>query len=400
MTIGLPTIASQVRIGTTLILSDGSDWEAKPIFWTGFVGAPSSAKTPSLNVWAKPLRKRQGEEQALYDADLKGFEAQRKKAEAAQDFNAGPEGEPPSEPIKRIIDDFTTEALAKLQKEQPTHGCLIGVDELSGLLAGQNQYKKGGNDKQRLLSLRDGKGFSVTRASGDIATVSSSFSVTGGIQPTVLAKQMGDFSDGDGYWSRFCWCTLPLLPVVLESDGDAAIAFQLSNDISNALDMIGHLEPSVYRLSEGARKLHRDFCDFMDDKRLNHPNEAMKVVSGKSKGQVGEIALILHLLWGIGDQSSQGIPSREVSRETMTMAIEVMRFYIQQAELIQSLGAETQGDENPILVKIIELSRSKGWITASTVRNAIRSLKDDSKRDVAYVRGLFKELQSMDKGEL
>ena len=55
-----------------------------------------------------------------------------------------------------------------------------------------------GSDKQNVLGIRDGKGFSVPHSGeDDIMTSTSSFNLCRGIQPGVLAAQIENCSDGD-----------------------------------------------------------------------------------------------------------------------------------------------------------------------------------------------------------
>ena len=57
-----------------------------------------------------------------------------------------------------------------------------------------------GSDKQNVLGIRDGKGFSVSRSDkDDIMTSTSSFNLCRGVQPGVLAAKMENCSDADSY---------------------------------------------------------------------------------------------------------------------------------------------------------------------------------------------------------
>jgi CRISPR-associated protein Cmr3 len=103
--------------------------------------------------------------------------------------------------------DATTEAIAKIQNDQPTKGFVGYFDELEGLFKGANQYRSGrGNDTEKMLSGRDGTGFKVDRSNGkQLFVEKSGYSITGGIQPDVLRKRYGDLSDSNGQWARFIW---------------------------------------------------------------------------------------------------------------------------------------------------------------------------------------------------
>jgi hypothetical protein len=389
----LSAIASRIKIGNRLKLSGGSDWWAKPIIWTGLVGEPASTKSPTLKVSSDPILALQCLAHEDYAYHLGEWEkAQVEAAKASAEFTT----QKPSKP-RLFTSDYTMEALVQVQSGQPERGCLINIDELSGLLDGANQYKGGkGNDRQKMLSLRDGGAASVLRVSKDAVDVAATaFSVSGGIQPGPLKRQMGDFEDSDGFWSRFFWCFLPLLRRQQATPEDEQKAQRLSAGLMQILGHVADFAPQDYQLSPAAARLFYGFQEEMEDVRMEHDKTAIKVVAGKAQGQVGEIALVLHLAYAA---YACGQPELFVSEATMAAAIATMRFYISQAELIQNLGAEERGEAPAILAKILDLSVRKGWVKArDCIAANHRGLKGVP---ACEVRDLLKALAAQGKGEL
>jgi hypothetical protein len=392
----LSATASCAKIGTQLDLRPASGWIGKPIIWVGGVGGPGTSKTPSFDISFNPLRAMQYKESCDFKEKMTGW----KLREATAKRNKGEEfnEEPPVKP-RLFLDDFTLEALARIQIRQPDRGCLIGIDELAGLIDGANQYKGGrGDDRSKLISARGGKGLNLERAStkpeDNTDSLASSFSIAGGIQPKVLQRQMGDFDDPDGLWSRFFWCFIPLKRRVNPTPEDAQCNQKLTSIISRIFRGVRQFDPKLFLLTESALAQYDAFVDEQDELKMQHPNGAMKVVHSKTQGQVGDIALVLHLLNAAYHFQEQ--PDPFVSEATMIAAIKVMRFYISQAELIQNLGAEKRGEEPAILAKILDLSTRKGWISARDCKQTLNALKATPPDEV---RTQFVALAAQGKGE-
>ncbi|WP_413467384.1 DUF3987 domain-containing protein [Pleurocapsa sp. FMAR1] len=111
----------------------------------------------------------------------------------------------PKPPREYIVTDSTSEAIAHIQNNQPNNGFLGWFDELTALFGQQNAYRGGkGSDTEKILSGRDGTGFKINRVGGRrINCIRSGYSIIGGIQPDILKKHMGDFSNPSGLWARF-----------------------------------------------------------------------------------------------------------------------------------------------------------------------------------------------------
>ena len=141
LTILLPIAASLVNPDTNLMLIENSKFLAKPIFFSSIIGESGSSKSSILNLFSKPLIALQALADKQYNRALKEFESFKGKDEDA-----------PKQPVptEYYLQDFTSEAIAKVQFEQPEKGFLLLFDELSMLINNNNSYRGGkGSDAEK-----------------------------------------------------------------------------------------------------------------------------------------------------------------------------------------------------------------------------------------------------------
>src|SRR5262249_47396454 len=105
-------------------------------------------------------------------------------------------GDPPEEPqLRRIIcGDTTIEKLSEILEDNP-RGTLAARDELSGWLGSFSRYKgrTGGTDLPNWLEMHRAGTVMIDRKTGERRTIyipRATVSVTGGIQPQVLARAL------------------------------------------------------------------------------------------------------------------------------------------------------------------------------------------------------------------
>ena len=385
----LPVIATLAQVGTRLELIKATGFYALPILYTGICGESGTTKSPTTKTILKPLYRLQSEADLEHKSQILEYKQAKSNPE---------NGEPLQEPIAReyYTSDVTREAVALIQSQQPGRGFLGYMDELSAVIGGQNQYRSGkGTDKEALLSGRDGTPIKVNRASGKrISTAGSAYSITGGTQPDTLRGLMGDFTDGSGQWARFLWTCLPIKPAIYPNPVDGNIAESIGEILYDVYRRIERFDPKTYTLSSEALTASRQWFEKLEDRRLAEPKQALRSVYAKAKGNVGEVALILHLLKAALAHEQ---PVDEVTLETFNAAIEVMVHCLRQVRVVHSWGAEADGDLAPALVRIIELSDRKGAIAARDVQAEVKALR---KEKPAKIRELFTELAKLGKGEV
>jgi hypothetical protein len=385
-------IGSLLKVGTKLELIKATDFYALPVIYTGLVNESGSGKSPAQKTILKPLFALQAEAEAEYKEKVRQYQRELSEWKKSQDSD-----EPaPSQPIPReyYTTDATSEAIALIQSQQPDCGFLGWFDELPALFKSQGQYKNGrGADGEKILSGRDGTGFKVNRASGKRLVVEqSAYSITGGLQPSVLRQMMGDFTDANGQWARFLWAVMPVQPAPYPDD---AIPFDVSGLLKGIYRRISKLTAQIYKLSPEAQQLYRNWYNELDQLKMSESRQGLRAVYSKMKGDTGVLALLLHCFNGCVKEGST--PELEVDAQTMAAAIKLAKYHIGQVKLIHSEGDAANGELAAIHTKIIQLSERKGWLKAADVRDIDRQTKKKFSAD--DIRRHFLELEASGFGQ-
>lgn len=385
----LTASASLLPITTKLELIRASNFYAKPILYAGISAPSGSGKSPAIKAILQPLFDLQAEEDSRYSLELEDYELQFKDYKKSAKGSDIDEPDPPSPPREYFVTDSTSEAIAQIQNNQPNNGFLGYFDELKQLLGQANSYRSGkGADIEKLLSGRDGSGFKINRASGKrISCPQSGYSILGGIQPDVLRQQMGDFSDGNGFWARFIWVNQEMQKKPFPDD---EVTLDISPLLRSLYEFLGKID-NTFILSKEAKEAYRDWYLLIEDRKLQESRSAMQSVLSKSQRLAGELALLLHCLKYAAHEMQ---PTEQVERDTMVAAINLTKFYINQIKLIHSEGNPDDGNSS-LYSKLISLSKRKGWITARDVKSSIRGYRDKTS---SQVRSLFREIESLGYG--
>ena len=188
-----PKVALEVRAGPP--------WVERAILWVPLLGPAGSGKSPSQSLAFGPLRER--------DIDAE-------------------------HPL--LLGDLTFEALVR-ELAALDGAVTIDADELSQRLRGLDEYKRGGGDRSRFLSLWDGAPWTYTRVGGSkssnqtrIRIARPTVVVCGGLQPH-LHELLGPPEDG----LRARW-----LPHLASMPNDvelgAPVSYEWSSALSHLLD--------------------------------------------------------------------------------------------------------------------------------------------------------------------
>ncbi len=385
----LTTSASLLPINTKLELIKATSFYARPILYSGICAPSGSGKSPAFKAVLDPLFELQKEEDSRYILAEQEYKQSLKAYKKAKDSNLEePEAPPP--PREYFVTDSTSEAIANIQNNQPNNGFLGYFDELKQLIGQSNSYRGGkGADIEKLLSGRDGSGFKVNRASGTrISCSRSGYSILGGIQPEVLRKQMGDFSDGNGFWARFIWVNQPMQRKPFPDD---EVNINISPLLRSLYEFLGKID-NTFVLSPKAKEKYKDWYIYVEDRKFQEVKPALQAVWSKSQRLVGELALLLHCLtYAVEGQQ----PPSEVAPEILDAAIKLAKFYMGQIELIHADGEPESSNQPHTYTKLIELSQRKGWITARDVKVSIRNYRT---KTPSQIRSLFREIEAVGYG--
>ena len=380
----LTVSASLLPISTNLKLIEATDFYAYPILYSGICAESGSGKSPLIKIFIDPLYRLQQEEEVRYKEKLKIYEEEYRQWKKAKDTEIDPPTRP-KPPREYIVTDATTEAIAFIQNNQPNNGFLGYFDELTALIGLQNAYRGGkGADAEKILSGRDGTGFKINRAGGTrINCIRSGYSILGGIQPDILKKHMGDFSDPSGFWARFIWVNLPIKKKTFPN---VSINLAIGELLYSLYQRLGKIDNS-FELSPQAQLTFKRWYERSEELKLTEPRQALRAVYAKSQRLSGELALLLHC---IIHSLNNNEPPQEIQLETMQAAVQLTEIYINQVRLIHANSSVSEDNSSSLHFKIIDLSHRKGWVKARDVQNGIRSFK---KVSPSRIRSIFRDLE-------
>ncbi|MEL4895476.1 DUF3987 domain-containing protein, partial [Crocosphaera sp. Alani8] len=395
LTILLPVVASLTNPDTKLELIKSTQFYAKPILYTGIVAESGSAKSPTMKTIISPFKKLQNEADARYKEQLEEYQEDMRAWKATKKDDRDEEPSPPAPPREYFTGDATSEAISKIQSDQPDKGFLMEFDELSGLIKSANAYRGGkGTDAEKILSGRDGTGIKVNRASGKrLSNPRSTFSITGGIQRDVLKQQMGDRKDSQGHWARFLWAVMPIREAKFPDDEPP---IYINSILENLYRKIEALPAIDYTLSPEAREIYAQWFRKLEKSKMDEPNQALRAAYAKMKQFVGDIALLLATIENaFYDEELEVV----ISERIMRIARKLSAVYLRQIKLVYGEADTNDGNLSPIFKKIIELSNRKGKVTA---REAIQGIREFQKSKLSsdQIREMFNELVEMGYGKV
>lgn len=387
----LAVVGGIVKTDTKLVLSKALDFEVTPNLYLGVVAESSQMKSPIFKAIAsKPLALIQDEAKKEYNRQKQDYQESLSKWGNSE---KGDRGERPEEPHREIyyFTNATNEGIRNQMEKRPDRGLLAMVDELAGFLKSPNAYRNGkGSDEEEILSYYDGSGTVALRADGLRETSSrATLGVVGTIQPSVLQKLMVDNSDPNGKWARFLFVNQPLSPSQMP-DGNTP-SLDITPVLVDLYQRVIDLPAATYHLDAEASDYFGKVWSRLEDKRINDPSPAMRATWGKTRGQIGKLALNLHLIKNLMNRQ---IPLETIDLQTIKMATLLASFYVHQK---QSLLAGLDGSQIPRhYAQIIKTSSEKqGWIKA---RDVLPKAPKGTKAE--EVRRCFQELAAMGKGQI
>jgi Protein of unknown function (DUF3987)/Primase C terminal 2 (PriCT-2) len=377
----LTAIGSLAKNGTTLTMHKGLNFVVSPNLYGAIVAEASQKKSPVVNsVVTRPLKVLNREAKQAHQAAVAAWrERQREATNNGEPFHE-------MEPGREIFYFTNTsgEAILAQVERCPQRGLLHLSDELAGAFKSRNQYRSGrGSDTEDTLSYYDGSGGLTLRAAGvknDVGCLN--YGMLGAIQPRVLERFLGECEDDNGSWARFIFVSQPLAASTLPDDFDS---WDISEMLTDYYRAIAAFEPEQYRLSGEAFSKFQSLQNELEQRRVNEPNPALRAMIGKTGGRIGKLALCLHLV----EAAVLGaVPAVEVSADTIIKAAVIAEFAIEQIRAIYS-ECNPEDRQNPVMAKIVELSRRKGAVSA---RDVAMALPKQRRAKTAEIRSMFVEL--------
>jgi len=352
-------------IGTRRRVVFNKHWIEPCILRVGFVADSGSIKSPVMNMMIQALKKKDRQEYKRYRQELLEFE---------ENEQLPPERQAKiSKPIRQklIIQDATIDGIYRVHQENPK-GFLCYADELAGFFERLNKFIKGGDDISRDLELYGGKMVDKIRANKDhdIELERTAVSVLGSLQWSVLEKIFNNPQDSRGISARWILWGGHLPDAYMPDD---FIETGLDDILENLVDEILKFTELDLIVSPSAKKVFKKAQHKLFEKRKELSNEQLKLKYSKAKGEILRIAGVLHT-WHWVFQTGVADSPTIVNTEIMELAIEATFYYLRQFEYLVIKCTENMMDAR--LLKILELTKKKGEINASIIRQFIREFKN------------------------
>ena len=254
----------------------------------------------------------------------------------------------------------------------------MAVDELAGLVASFDAYKsggRGGSDRAKWLSMHSASSVENDRkSSGYIHVDSAAVSVTGGIQPGMLARTMTPDNVDSGLLARLLaampprrrkqWQTEPVSFGTMQATKDLferLYAMPMPADGPKVLDMI----------PDALEVFRRQFWEQNADE-VFISSGALAAMLSKAEAAVLRLALIIHVA---RQAAGETIPDR-VDVESITRAIVLGRWFARENRRIyQSLLGGRAIDK-----VADDAAAAERWIEAQTGSASLRDLRKGPRR--------------------
>lgn len=321
---GLMLAMASVGIGYTRTVLLEHDWAEIASVYYVLVAYPGEGKSPILKKLAAPMYEWQRAQQEAYKSSQEDYKVAKQKHEA--DLEKGLESTAPIKPKFPHVftTDVTTEKLASILNDQP-RGIAMLQDELVALIKGMNQYKAGGQGRDRQFYLEAWAG-GVVKADrkndpDPILVYNPFITILGGIQPEMLGALRDEMGREDGFVHRFLFsCPSPrvLLPWGEKKANPAHTlywksVFQKLTTLSQHIDPDGSMRPWMCVRTPEAEVVWKQWYD-QRAVTINKQERQTRAVSFKNIGYAARLSLIMQMLrWATDEsQTNQAIEPESV----------------------------------------------------------------------------------------
>jgi hypothetical protein len=351
-------------IGNTRSIQLKPGFFQPPIIWTGVIGRSGARKSPALEDGCFPVTEHERELVRQNKTDASDYDEKLATWEAKGRKERGPKPEPkPAQTC--MMDDLTLATLADAIQRNP-RGVLVRKDELSHWFASFDQYHNAkGADVSRWLSLHSGFVFGLDRRTDERSyrIFQPRVSITGGIQPRVLARVLTEDFFERGLPARFLFAAPPMRP---DRWSEAIIPDRLRTAV---LELFGELwllhpehdandnpRPTLLTLEPDAKEAFVAYYNECGDAALD-ADEHTEAAWGKLSGYVARLALV--------GQLAANHNATTVTGEVMRAACDLARWF--GAEAVRIYATLTETPEQREQRKLVEFIERRG--RAVTVRD-------------------------------
>lgn len=351
--------------------------------WIAIIADPGSGKSPAISHARRVFEKLQFNYVEAYRDALRQFEEKDQRWKSSKDDEKGPK---PLRPNLRHVfsTDATIEAVARVLESSP--GLTLVVDELSGLILGDGQYKQGakGTDRSKFMTMWSDAFLKVDRAGQESRIITNTvLSIVGGITTDNAPLLHNEKGIRDGWLERFIILRPSCEPEWNEDDIPDHLFASAITLLKQIDSLPSHDTNAGFKVKLSA-EAKREWVAWHGENRA-----AQMQVSGvaagitsKLKDQVARIALILHLLKHAED------PRVMITVETMIDAIALGEFIREQFHLSlpllgQSAGPRVSGLQSRILriLRNEDLHESDGYVSRRTIIKKLSNTSSDDLTD-------------------
>ncbi len=304
--------------GNARVVEAAPGWTEPPILWAVLVGAPSSGKSPAMDLLVSILGGFEAESALAFGdtsrehaAAVEAAKARRETWQASVKIAVKDGIRPPPQPAdaeepptparpRVSLSDTTLEAAAQIASGNPK-GLIVVRDELAGWWRGFNRYG-GDGERQFWLTAFGGRRYVVDRkkVAAPVIIDRLAISVLGAAQPDVLATMLD--GEADGFAARFLYAyPAPVQGFSLASEPvdvqRATAALARLRNLALVDTGQGERRPFVCNLTHDAARMFEAWWR----ERQTEAREETGLWGGwlgKQSGQALRLALILeHLAW-------------------------------------------------------------------------------------------------------
>ena len=333
-----------------------------------------------------------------YRKDLETFQREKLRFEAEFSewrANGAKKNEPPPTtpqepvPVRHIINDITTEAVAQILDTQP-RGVLLSLDELAAWLGSFDRYATGrGGDVALWLSMHRAGPITVDRKTAKRLThvPHAAVSLTGGVQPVVLQRALGTIHFEDGLAARLL---VAMPPRRAKRWTESEISENVEAAVENVFDSLlsldfqvrgdGELEPVIIPLSAPAKAA---WVIFFNAHAAEHAELVgdLSAAWSKLEGYAARFALIVHLIrWAAKDPSL--IDPNLVDERSVKSGVILSRWFGAETRRVYAVLAETSAERDRR--RLLEwIAQRGGVVTVWELQQGHRSFRTAEDAEVA-----------------
>lgn len=394
--VALPMLSClAATIGATRRLQLKPDWLVPAIIWSAVVGESGGAKSPALEKATKFVAEIENRLNCAYRDELARHTAQHDqwKRSLRTGRNSAVDASASQEPIapkhrRLMVSDVTMESLAGILCDNP-RGVLLCRDELAGFFGSFDRYAKSkGADEASFLSMHRGSPLTVDRKTGippHIHVPAAFVSISGTIQPQVLARAMGPDRRASGLLARFLVVCPPSRrrewsewSVSEQSTQAMSVLFdRLFGTLSTEVDS-EEPAPLTVELTLDAKAVYQQFYERNAD-RLETTQGDLAAAYSKLEEVPARLALIIHC---VRQMAGEVIPSLIADADTMRAAVTLGEWFCRETGRVYGiLGRDGVISDHQKLVDFIQ--RKGGRVTAREVQQGCRWLKNNGEARLA-----------------